>query len=130
MILSYFLVEKTRESVNMTILSRTKEVAKLRGISLTETAIKAGLAEKSIYSWDRSTPKADNLQKVADVLHVSTDYLLGRTDEMNTSLANNKPTEVDIKKAIEQDIMLAFDGKPISDKYKRIIIELLSEEDD
>ena len=49
---------------------------------------------------------------------------------MNTSLSNNKPTEVDIKKAIEQDIMLAFDGKPISDKYKRIIIELLSEEDD
>lgn len=89
MILSYFLVEKTRETVNMTILNRTKEVAKLRGISLTETAIKAGLAEKSIYSWDRSTPKADNLQKVADVLHVSTDYLLGRTDEMNPTSSDD-----------------------------------------
>lgn len=89
MILSYFLVEKTRETVNMTILNRTKEVAKLRGISLTETAIKAGLAEKSIYSWDRSTPKADNLQKVADVLHVSTDYLLGRTDEMNATSSDD-----------------------------------------
>ena len=89
MILSYFLVEKPRESVNMTILNRTKEVAKLRGISLTETAIKAGLAEKSIYSWDRSTPKADNLQKVADVLHVSTDYLLGRTDEMNPTSSDD-----------------------------------------
>lgn len=87
--LSYFLVEKTRETVNMTILNRTKEVAKLRGISLTETAIKAGLAEKSIYSWDRSTPKADNLQKVADVLHVSTDYLLGRTDEMNPTSSDD-----------------------------------------
>lgn len=114
----------------MTLYERTINLSKQRGYSLKNLAIKAGLAENSIYDWKKSTPKADNLQKVADVLNVSTDYLLGRTDEMNTSLANNKPTEVDIKKAIEQDIMLAFDGKPISDKYKRIIIELLSEEDD
>lgn len=114
----------------MTLISRTKEIAKLRGLSLDDVALKAGLSAKSIYNWGRNSPKSENLQKVADVLHVSTDYLLGRTDEMNPSLANNKPTEVDIKKAIEQDIMLAFDGKPISDKYKRIIIELLSEEDD
>lgn len=114
----------------MTLYERTINLSKQRGYSLKNLAIKAGLAENSIYDWKKSTPKADNLQKVADVLNVSTDYLLGRTDDMNSSLANNKPTEVDIKKAIEQDIMLAFDGKPISDKYKRIIIELLSEEDD
>lgn len=114
----------------MTLYERTINLSKQRGYSLKNLAIKAGLAENSIYDWKKSTPKADNLQKVADVLNVSTDYLLGRTDDMNPSLANNKPTEVDIKKAIEQDIMLAFDGKPISDKYKRIIIELLSEEDD
>lgn len=113
----------------MSILDKTKQVAKLRGLSLTELAIKAGLAEKSIYSWDRSTPKADNLQKVADVLHVSTDYLLGRTNEMNLSTTDSQK-EMDIKDALEHDIMLAFDGKPISDKYKRIILELLSEEDD
>lgn len=93
-------------------------------------ANKVGISKSGIYQWDKHEPKPSTIQKVADVLHVSTDYLLGRTDEMNTSLANDKPTEVDIKKAIEQDIMLAFDGKPISDKYKRIIIELLSEEDD
>lgn len=93
-------------------------------------ANKVGISKSGIYQWDKHEPKPSTIQKVADVLHVSTDYLLGRTDEMNPSLANNKPTEVDIKKAIEQDIMLAFDGKPISDKYKRIIIELLSEEDD
>ena len=114
----------------MTLYERTINLSKQRGYSLKNLAIKAGLAENSIYDWKKSTPKADNLQKVADVLNVSTDYLLGRTDDMNPSLSNNKPTEVDIKKAIEQDIMLAFDGKPISDKYKRIIIELLSEEDD
>lgn len=114
----------------MTLISRTKEIAKLRGLSLDDVAIKAGLSAKSIYNWGRNSPKSENLDKVADVLHVSTDYLLGRTDKMNLSSTDNVPTEVDIKKAIEQDIMLAFDGKPISDKYKRIIIELLSEEDE
>lgn len=114
----------------MTLLSRTKEIAKKRGMSMESLANKVGISKSGIYQWDKHEPKPSTIQKVADVLHVSTDYLLGRTDDMNPSLANNKPTEVDIKKAIEQDIMLAFDGKPISDKYKRIIIELLSEEDD
>ncbi len=48
---------------------------------------------------------------------------------MNLSNTDSK-TEMDIKDALEHDIMLAFDGKPISEKYKRIILELLSEEDD
>lgn len=105
----------------MSILNRTKEVAKLRGISLTDTAIKAGLAEKSIYSWDRSTPKADNLQKVADVLHVSTDYLLGRTDEMNPSTTETvKKADID-----DSDLLLAFDGKDIDKEDKQAIIDLL-----
>lgn len=111
-----------------TIYERIKEVSDKRKMSIDYVNDKAGLSNKAIYGWKKSTPKADNLQKVADVLHVSTDYLLGRTDEMNPSSATQK--EFDLKQAIENDIMLAFDGKPISDKYKRIIIELLSEEDD
>lgn len=65
----------------MTLLSRTKEMAKLRGLSLEEVALKAGLSAKAIYNWGRNSPKAENLDKVADVLHVSTDYLLARTSE-------------------------------------------------
>ncbi|MGR8773727.1 helix-turn-helix domain-containing protein [Leuconostoc citreum] len=69
----------------MTLVSRTKEIAKKRGLSLKTLASKAGMAENAIYRWDDNNPKSENLQKVADVLHVSTDYLLGRTDEMNPS---------------------------------------------
>ena len=67
----------------MTIYERTELTAKQRGLSMPELERKAGLGEKSIYSWKRSTPKSDNLAKVANVLHVSTDYLLGLTDTMN-----------------------------------------------
>lgn len=114
----------------MSIFERVKEVSELRKISLQTLAEKSNMGINSIYGWKTKKPSIDKISAVADVLHVSTDYLLGRTDEMNPSSADNRPTEVDIKKAIEQDIMLAFDGKPISDKYKRIIIELLSEEDE
>jgi len=114
----------------MTILNRTKEVAKLRGISLTETAIKAGLAEKSIYSWDRSTPKADNLKKVADVLNVSTDYLLGRADELNSVSNSSKVTDI-----LDDETILAFDGMEIEESekeklrdYARYIISLREKE--
>jgi len=89
-----------------TIYERIKEVSDKRKMSIDYVNDKAGLSNKAIYGWKKSTPKAD----------------------MNPSSATQ--TEFDLKQAIENDIMLAFDGKPISDKYKRIIIELLSEEDD
>lgn len=73
----------------MTLYERTTKLSKQRGYSLKNLAIKAGLAENSIYDWKKSTPKADNLQKVADVLHVSTDYLLGRTDDMNATSSDD-----------------------------------------
>ena len=73
----------------MTLISRTKDIAKLRGLSLDDVALKAGLSAKSIYNWGRNSPKSENLQKVADVLNVSTDYLLGRTDEVNPTSSDN-----------------------------------------
>ncbi|WP_394456146.1 helix-turn-helix domain-containing protein [Leuconostoc suionicum] len=112
----------------MTIYERTEMTAKKRGLTMPEVEKKAGLGEKSIYSWKRSTPKADNLKKVADVLNVSTDYLLERTEQMNSYSSPEK--QKDLKYVLENDPALAFDGKPISEKYKRVILELLSEESD
>lgn len=76
----------------MTLYERTIEISKKRGISLKTLAREAGLAENSIYDWKKSTPKADNLQKVADVLNVSTDYLLGRSNELHLTKSNEQNT--------------------------------------
>lgn len=76
----------------MTLYERTIEISKKRGISLKNLAREAGLAENSIYDWKKSTPKADNLQKVADVLNVSTDYLLGRSNELHLTKSNEQNT--------------------------------------
>ncbi|WP_220739128.1 helix-turn-helix domain-containing protein [Leuconostoc miyukkimchii] len=72
-----------------TIYERIKEVSEKRKMSIDYINDTAGLSNKAIYGWKKSTPKADNLQKVADVLNVSTDYLLGRTDEMNPTSSND-----------------------------------------
>ena len=109
----------------MTLLSRTKDMAKLRGMSLETLALKAGLSNKSIYNWDRNSPKSENLEQVATVLHVSTDYLLGRTDEMNATSSDKKVADI-----LDDETILAFDGMEIAEEdkeklreYARFIIE-------
>lgn len=108
----------------MTLVSRTKAIAKQRGLSLKLLASKAGLAENAIYRWDENNPKSENLQRVADVLNVSTDYLLGRTNELNHATS---PKTTDI---LDDETILAFDGMEISEEdkeklrdYARFIIE-------
>ena len=109
----------------MTLLSRTKDMAKLRGMSLETLALKAGLSNKSVYNWDRNSPKSENLEQVATVLNVSTDYLLGRTDEMNATSSDKKVADI-----LDDETILAFDGMEISEEdkeklrdYARFIIE-------
>ena len=101
----------------MSIFERTKETAQRQGLTVSMLEKRANLSENSLYTWKKSTPKADNLRKVADVLHVSTDYLLGRTDEMNPAQSNNELSGFD------EEIMMAFDGKPIPDEDKEKLLE-------
>lgn len=105
----------------MTLFERTKNLSKQKGWNLQTTAEKAGLSQNAIYNWKTKEPSKVSLKAVADVLHVSTDYLLGRTDEMNPS------TTETVKKADINDsnLLLAFDGKDIDEEDKQAIIDLL-----
>lgn len=107
------------EKVGMTLLSRTKYISKRRGISMESLASKVGISKSGIYQWEKHEPKPSTIDKVADVLHVSTDYLLGRTDEMN---AFSNP-DSDETSGLGQSIMMAFDGKDIPDEDKEKLLE-------
>lgn len=102
----------------MTLVSRTKEIAQQRGLSLKTVANKAGLAENAIYRWDENNPKSENLEKVADVLNVSTDYLLGRTVKEHETPSKDKITEL-----LDKETILALDGMAISDEDKEKILD-------
>lgn len=99
------------------VFERIKEVAEIRKLSIDSINEKAGLSNKAIYGWKKSTPKADNLQKVADVLNVSTDYLLGRTNQMNSYDSKEKVTN------LEDTDILAFDGKPIDEEDRQKLLQ-------
>lgn len=105
----------------MSIFERTKETAQRQGLTVSMLEKRANLSENSLYTWKKSTPKADNLRKVADVLHVSTDYLLGRTDEMNpTTVETVKKADID-----DDELLLSFQGKDVTPEYRDAIIAIL-----
>lgn len=86
----------------MTIYERVKSTAQTQGLSLKQLESKAGLGDGAIYKWKKYTPRGANIQKVADVLNVSVDYLLGNTDEKH--FANSENVNQDFFKIDLSDI--------------------------
>lgn len=113
----------------MTIFERTQQIAKEQGISLRDLESKAGLAEKSLYKWKTYNPRMDNVQKVADVLHVSVDYLLGNTDEKNPHPIKDEDKKTDLAEALSLDQvkseLTSFGGKPVTDHDAKLIKQYL-----
>lgn len=110
-----------------TLFDNVKNTAERRGYTLAELARRADIGEKSIYSWKPTskfpngvTPRRKTLDKIADVLGVSVDYLLGNTDE-------KKPTDepVDLDKALSDEGMAMFNGQPLSEDYKKALLAML-----
>lgn len=101
----------------MITFERVKKLSKKKGWSLQTTAEKAGIGINSIYRWNTKTPSTASLKAVADVLGVSTAYLLGEEDN---PISQKKYADID-----DSDLLLAFDGKEIDKDDKKAIIELL-----
>ena len=63
--------------------TRLRSAREQRGLSQAELAKKAGLQSSAVSHFETGTrkPSFDNLRRLADALNLSTDYLLGRTDD-------------------------------------------------
>lgn len=92
--------KKTFRGDKMSLLYRIKDLASQRKVSLAEVEREAGLSSGSITKWDKSSPKAESLQKVANYFNVTTDYLLGRTDTPQFT----RKDERDVQKLIQEMI--------------------------
>ena len=62
----------------MSLKTRIKNLANEQGIGLTALEAKLGFGNGTITKWDKTTPNADKLNKVAQYFGVSMDYLLIR----------------------------------------------------
>lgn len=108
----------------MTLFERVKEISKKHGFSsLRVLSEQAGLSPNVIYGWKTKEPSAKSLQKVADILGVSVDYLLGNTDEMYANKDNDMP--VDLEETLSKlGPSVSFGGKELTDDQKLKLYEM------
>ena len=96
------------------LLERIKERAKQFGFSLSDIAEKTGISPNTVYSWRVKTPRSDKLKQVAELLHTTTDYLNGLTDNHNIP---GKPGESEKHGLTWQDLDMPYGGT-IPDELK------------
>jgi transcriptional regulator with XRE-family HTH domain len=84
---------------------RIKELAKKQGLSINLLEEKLGYSRNTIYNLKNSKPSTERISEIADYFHVSTDYLLGRTD--NPAIASDDKTNKYLGPA-ETELVAAF----------------------
>ncbi|MDQ0222021.1 transcriptional regulator with XRE-family HTH domain [Streptococcus moroccensis] len=122
--LKYFLscLRKADKSMSSTF-DIVKDLCKKQGISLNFLEEKLGLGKNSLYGLKRNQPSAERLQEIADYFHVSTDYLLGRTDNPRIAKESDAPSEVDLKELAKDSFF--YDGHHLNDEDIDLIASLL-----
>lgn len=74
----------------MEFSERLKELRKQAHLTQVELASKLGIVQSSYADWERGKkkPTQDNLVKIARILNVSVDYLVGNSEEKADELDN------------------------------------------
>lgn len=76
------------------IAEKIKAIAKLKGVTVKETLLSADLPNSTVSNMLKgSMPSSDKLSRLATALGVSTDYLLGTTDDAIPPDTKNTPLE-------------------------------------
>ncbi|OIJ22034.1 transcriptional regulator [Anaerobacillus alkalidiazotrophicus] len=114
---------------------RLREARKRKKLTQEDLAKKLKTTKGTVSNYENgySTPSNELLKDLADILDVTTDYLLGRTNkekepESKLPVLNSKD-ERDIAKKLEAiindlegDTSLAFDGEPMDDNTRELVL--------
>ena len=106
----------------MEFSERLKNLRKKVGLTQVDVAGKLGISQQAYASWERGVkkPTQDNLVKIAQILNVSVDYLVGNSDEENT----NKELE-------DIELLFRMNSNGLTDEEKEIfkkeLIEFMEE---
>ena len=125
--LKYFLLCFRKVDLTMfPTYEKIKELADNRGISLTKLEEDLGYSRNTLYKLKSQKPNAERISEIADYFHVSTDYLLGRTD--NPAIADKEQfffegKEVDVEKLAST--AMRFNGKPLTEEDKKAIQNII-----
>lgn len=85
------------------LFDRIKFLAEKQGKSINDVERELNYSKNTLYRLKKTNPSAEKLKELADYFHVSSDYLLGRTDSMNIA-GNDDPYNHDLKEFIESNM--------------------------
>ena len=101
----------------MEFSERLKKLRKDSGFTQVDVAEKLGISQPAYASWERGIkkPTQENLVKIAQVLNVSVDYLVGNSEEKSDDLDNiellfrmNSKGSTDEEKAVFKKELVEF----------------------
>lgn len=93
---------------------RIKELAQKQGLSINLLEEKLGYSRNTIYNLKNSKPSTERISEIADYFNVSTDYLLGRTDNPYIATNGDASAPLDLRDIAAQSML--FDGKPLTEE--------------
>jgi transcriptional regulator with XRE-family HTH domain len=101
---------------------RLKSLRKEQNLTQEKIAEKLNISRGSYAQWEteRTQPSSKSLETLANFFNVSTDYLLGNTDNKNST-----KFEDDLEESL--NTAKAFSGKPISEHDREVMREILTE---
>ena len=96
---------------------KIKELADRHGISINKLEERLGYSRNTIYNLKTKKPNAERIAEIADYFNVSTDYLLGRTD--NPRIASDEQNDPAVDNLTQQAIvMFRKETEGLSDSEK------------
>ncbi|WP_183140002.1 helix-turn-helix domain-containing protein [Streptococcus salivarius] len=104
----------------MEFSERLKDLRKQAGLTQVDVAERLGVSQPAYASWERGIkkPTQENLVKIAQVLNVSVDYLVGNSEERTDELDNI-------------ELLFRMNSKGLTDEEKEIfkkeLIEFMEE---
>lgn len=101
----------------MSTATKIRELRKQRRLSQTDLAKLIHVSQATVTSWEtgRADPSSSALNTLADFFGVSSDYLLGRTDEPTSD-----------KKLTKNQKLIAYSIDPdVTDEERQAIIEMV-----
>lgn len=99
----------------MSLLTRIKDLAREQSLSISKIEEVSNLGNGTIRRWDNSPPSCDKLLRVANMLNVTTDYLLKGEDKVSLNLSDD-----------EKDLIFEF--KNLDFKGRSAVMNLIVQE--
>ena len=108
-----------------------EQLLQQHGVTAYKVSKETGVTQSTLSDWKRgrSTPKTDNMKKIADYFGVSVDYLMTGKEDAPKETTLTPKDERDIAKRLEDTLAelenmnegLMFSGEPLDDETRELL---------